>query len=311
MISDLIEKAKGLGFISLGVSRAETPPFFDQFSKWICAGRHGEMSWLERHMEIRQHPRRLLEGCNSIISLVYPYTKIKPCTPDGFTIARYSEPKKNDYHRRLRQMCLALAESISERYPKTNSRICIDSAPLLERSFAYASGIGFIGKNNSLIIPGYGSYFFLAEILTTAPLPAYETSPMENLCGQCKSCIEACPSGALEAPFNLDAAKCLSYLTIEHKGPTDRSVAMKMGRCFIGCDICQEVCPYNHVNAQAESEEIMLPSTEEILNMDDRQFSDTFGDTALSRPGLCKIKQNILAIRSLPSRDPGQEKTIY
>ena len=305
MISPLIEKAKCLGFISLGVSCAETPPFFDQFSKWIAAGRHGEMRWLERHMEIRQYPDRLLEGCKGIISLAYPYSNIRPGTPDGFTAARYTEPKKDDYHKRVRQMSRALSDIIDQWHRGTKSRVCVDSAPILERSLAYASGMGFIGKNNTLIIPGYGSFFFLAEILTTALLPVSETAPMENKCGTCTRCMDACPSGALDAPFSLDAAKCLSYLTIEHRGRTDRSTGMKMGRCFIGCDICQEVCPYNQINASDISEEIMLPSPGEIIEMDESEFSATFGKTALVRPGLNKIKSNIMAIRSLGQACPG------
>jgi epoxyqueuosine reductase len=299
VISPLIEKATGLGFISLGVSSAETPPFFDQFSKWIAAGRHGEMRWLEKHIEIRQHPDRLLEGCNGIISLAYPYSHIRPGTPDGFTAARYTEPKKDDYHNRVKQMSRTLSDIIHQLYPGSRSRICVDSAPILERSLAYASGMGFIGKNNTLIIPGYGSFFFLAEILTTAPLPLPETAPMENKCGTCTRCMDACPSGALDAPFSLDAAKCLSYLTIEHSGQTDRSTGVKMGGCFIGCDICQEVCPYNQVNAPDINDAIMLPSTDEILKMDESEFLATFGKTALDRPGLNKIKSNIMAIRSL------------
>jgi epoxyqueuosine reductase len=305
VISPLIEKAKGLGFISLGVSSAETPPFFDQFSKWISAGRHGEMLWLEKRMEIRQHPDRLLEGCRCIISIAYPYSHIRPGTPDGFTTARYTEPKKDDYHNRVRQISHTLSDGIHQWYPGTRSRICVDSAPILERSFAYASGMGFIGKNNALIIPGYGSFFFLAEILTTAPLPVSETAPMENKCGTCTRCMDACPSGALDAPFSIDAAKCLSYLTIEHRGQTDRSTGVKMGGCFIGCDICQEVCPYNQVNVSDITDEIMLPSTDEILKMNEPEFSDKFGKTALGRPGLNKIKSNIMAIRSLGQACPG------
>jgi len=295
VIPYLTEKAKSLGFISVGMSRPDPPLFFDRFCEWISSGRQAEMHWLERNLDLRENPGRLLDGLSTVISLAYPYSSIRPMTSDGLTTARYTEPRKTDYHDRLKKLTRGLINTLLEFYPDSRIRICVDSAPILERSFACASGMGFIGKNNALIIPGYGSYFFLLEILTTAHVPFSKKSPMENQCGSCRRCIDACPTGALEGPFSLDASNCLSYLTIEHRGETESSLGEKMGSCFFGCDICQEVCPFNETRTVKEP---LLPSTDEFLGMEEADFKVRFGKTALRRAGLKKIKSNIRAIRS-------------
>ncbi len=245
---------------------------------------------------MRENPGNLLEGCRTIISLAFPYTAEKPCTPDGFFVSRYADPRKTDYHDRLRKKGKILAGVIRREYSKARFRVCVDSAPILERSFAFSSGVGFIGKNNMLIIPGYGSYFFLVEILTTAPIPFPEAKPVKSLCGECSLCLDACPAGALEAPYRLNASKCLSYLTIEKMGGIDRETGRKMGRCFFGCDRCQEVCPHNQREGLAV---VLLPSLNTILRMCDEDFNRAFGKTALARAGLEKIKGNISALADL------------
>jgi epoxyqueuosine reductase len=170
----------------------------------------------------------------------------------------------------------------------------VDTAPLLERSLAWKAGIGTVGKNSLFMIPGVGSYVFLAEILTTAPLSLPEPRPMENVCGRCTLCADACPMGALEGPFSLEASKCLSYLTIEYSGDVGPAEGRKMGRCFFGCDVCQEVCPMNAGSAQ---ETVCLPGVDDFLGMGEREFRERFGDTALARAGLRKIQSNIRALR--------------
>ena len=293
--SRLIEKAKNLGFIAVGLSRPDRPMFFDQFCEWIAADKQGDMRWIGKHLDLRENPKMLLEGCQTIVSLAYPYSSKKPCTPDGFTTARYTEPKKNDYHDQLRGLGRSLSRILVEEYPESRIRICVDSAPILERSFAYASGMGFIGKNNMFIIPGHGSYVFLMEILTTASLPLSKNKPVKSQCGTCTKCVDACPTGALEAPFSLDASKCLSYLTIERRGAVDSKSGKYMDNCFFGCDVCQEVCP---LNTGSYSRDFSLPSTDEILRMETEYFKEQFGKTAFARAGLVKIKSNIIAIRS-------------
>jgi epoxyqueuosine reductase len=291
---NLSEQARDLGFVAVGFSRPGKPLFFDRFCEWISAGKQGEMAWMGRHPDIRKNPLKLLEDCRTIITLAYPYSPKKPCTPEGLTAARYSEPHKTDYHDRLRKLAKILGRAVKQQYPGAKTRVCVDSAPILERDFAYRSGIGFIGKNNMLIIPGHGSYLFLAEILTTASIPHLETEFMESRCGSCSKCIDACPTGALEAPYSVNAYRCLSYLTIEKSGTVDDDTGRKMGDCFFGCDVCQEVCPLNEVDKSITE---VLPSINAILNMGDETFEETFGKTAFARAGLSKIKGNIYALR--------------
>jgi len=249
-----------------------------------------------RHLHLRKNPATLLEDCQTIISLAYPYSPRKPCTPEGLTTARYTEPREIDYHDRLRKRAKMLAKTLQQEYPGTRTRICVDSAPILERSFAYQSGIGFIGKNTMFMIPGHGSYLFLVEILTTASLSYPEPELMETRCGPCTRCLDACPTGALEAPYRLNASRCLSYLTIEHRDMVDKETGKKMGNCFFGCDVCQEVCPLNTADA---SKDVVLPSIFDILGMNDGTFQETFGKTAFARVGLHKIKGNIRVMRGM------------
>ncbi len=295
MISSLPDKAKDLGFIACGFSKPRRPLYFDQFSAWISDRKNAGMSWLERNMDVREDPSRLLRGCRTVITLAYPYPSQKPGTVDGFTVSRYSQPREADYHIRLKDLCNALLSVLEEAYPSSHSRVCVDSVPLLERSYACSSGIGFVGKNNMLIIPGHGSYVYLAEILTTAPIDMVSFEPMENQCGTCTLCVDSCPTGALERPFYLDASRCLSYLSIEDKRRIGKETGIRMGDCFFGCDRCQEVCP---LNGKEESTQVVLPSTDEFLEMDDNEFEMRFGKTAFARAGLLKLKTNIQGVRS-------------
>ena len=295
MINKIIGKAKELGFIGIGFSHPGKPIYFDEFKKWIAARKNAEMRWLERNVEIRENPQLILKQCNTIISLAYPYSSLKPATGDGLTVSRYSEPDKEDYHIRVRSACNEIIKTITSVHKGSSTRICVDSAPILERSFAVSSGIGFVGKNNMLIIPGYGSYFYLSEILTSAPLGFSQPNPVENMCGSCTKCIDSCPAGALDKPFLLDASKCLSYLTIEYKGYCNSEDGTKMGNCFFGCDRCQEVCPLNKRGAGIN---ISLPSADEFLVMDNKYFLKKYGKTSFKRAGLKKIQSNIKAVLS-------------
>ncbi len=287
-------KAFELGFIGIGFSIPVRPLFFDEFRLWVSSGKNGGMRWMQRNMEIREDPTRLLSGCSTIISLAYPYPAEKPATEDGYTLARYSTPFQDDYHTRLKEKCKELCKYIEEIYKGTSSRILVDSAPILERSFAYSSGIGFIGKNNMLIIPGHGSFFYLAEIFTTAPIDIPLIDPCVDLCGSCTACIDACPTGALKGARDFDASLCLSYLTIESEELINPSMGKLMNRCFLGCDICQEACPLNIKKSVIKC----MPSVESFMGMADDDFMRVYGKTALSRPGLKKIKANIKAVCS-------------
>jgi len=294
MRSILKTRARELGFIDIGLVRPTQPPFFDAFIAWISFQNHGGMKWLERNVDRRKDPTRLLAGCQTIITLAYPYSSIIPTTPEGLRIARYSQFPDDDYHHRLRQLGKKMIAVIEEQYPESRNRFCVDSAPILERSLAYAAGLGFFGKNNSLIRPGYGSYFYLAEILTTADFDFSPGRSLESQCADCHLCLDACPTGALEKPYTIKATKCLSYLTIEDKREIEEEFAAKMGDCFFGCDRCQEVCPYN--KEHPSQKEILLPSREALRSMKEEEFETRFGRTVLGRAGLAKIQSNLRII---------------
>ncbi|MEJ2723918.1 MAG: tRNA epoxyqueuosine(34) reductase QueG [Deltaproteobacteria bacterium] len=294
MLSRIVDKAKDLGFIAVGFCGPQRPLFFDSFKAWLAAKGHAGMSWLERHVDLRENPAKLLKDCRSIVSLAFPYPSERPATADGFYVSRYADPFKEDYHQRLKERCRGIANIIMKASPDCRVRVCVDSAPLLERSLALAAGLGFIGKNNMMILPGHGSYVYLAEILTTAPLPFEIVEPMDNQCGPCTRCIDACPTGALQKPFYIDASRCLSYRTIEYGGRIDPGSARAMGFCFFGCDRCQEACPFNQEKA---STRILMPKTQEILQMDEDSFDRAYGKTALARGGLDRIKRNIRAVK--------------
>ncbi len=298
---NLVDHAKESGFVALGLSLSKKPPFYHAFCQWIDANKFGQMAWIKRHRDLRENPGTLLPGCQTVISLAYPYSPLKPRTPDGFTVARYCEPQRKDYHTRVGEKAKRLALTLKESYPDAKSRVCVDSAPILERSFAHRSGMGFVGKNNMLIVPGHGSYVFLAEILTTALLPGGQSEhmaepmkePMKDQCGNCTRCLDACPTGALEGSRRLNASRCLSYLTVEHAGDLDPKAGKRMDRCILGCDVCQEVCPFNPAEKAGKAS---LPGITEFLKMDEGTFKMRYGQTALSRPGLQRIKRNIKAV---------------
>jgi len=294
MISQaFVNRAKELGFIAVGFSRPQRPIYFDFFIQWLKEVEVGDMHYLKKNINLRETPAILLDGLQTIISLAYPYPASKPSTPDGYTASRYSTPHQEDYHFRVRNLGRKLCTFIAEAFPESRSRVFVDSAPILERSFAVMSGIGFIGKNNMLIVPGFGSYCFLAEILTTAPFATTSLRMPENRCGSCTRCIESCPTGALKSPFCIQASQCLSYLTIESRDNIDKDIANKMGNTFFGCDICQEVCPFNKNGLP----DVSLPYTETILKMTEFDFEKAFGKTVFKRTGLNKLKSNISALK--------------
>lgn len=294
-IKEFNKKASSLGFIATGFSRPKTPLYFEEFQKWINKFKMGDLEYLKRNLDIRKEPEKLLKELKIIISLAYPYPSEKPTTPDGYSAARYTTPAEKDYHIRMKALGKQLCGFIKGHFPESRSRVYVDSAPILERSFAAESGVGFIGKNNMLIIPGYGSYCFLVEILTTAEFSIPPSHAMENMCYSCTKCIDSCPSGALSSPFCLDPSKCISYLTIEYKGNITKQTAKRMKNVFFGCDTCQEVCPFNKKVLPVVS----LPPTNDILSMDEVDFERSMGDSAFKRSGLKKLQHNISLIKQI------------
>lgn len=248
------EKAYELGFDACGmaeVAPADTEALF--FDEWIAERCNAGMKYMENYRDIRLHPTGLVEGARSVISVALNYYPAIRQSEDAPRISYYAYGK--DYHAVMKEKLRLLWESISAETEAT--RLFTDSAPLLERYWAWKAGLGWIGKNTNLIIPGKGSFFFLGEIVTTQALD-YDT-PQPNRCGACTRCLEACPTAALERPRRLNASKCLSYLTIEHKGEIPEAQASHLENRIYGCDTCQTVCPWNRF-AQPTNETAFSPS---------------------------------------------------
>ncbi|PYQ35585.1 MAG: tRNA epoxyqueuosine(34) reductase QueG [Acidobacteria bacterium] len=285
------EVALAAGFSRFGVARAEAPARFERFRDWIAAGRHAGMAYLERTADVRSRPQNLLPDAKSVVCLAAPYRTDALCAQDGSILARYAAGP--DYHGTLRKRAIHVARAAVARIAgPVRWRVCVDSTPLAERSFAAAAGLGWIGKNGCLIDRELGSYLLLAEIVTDLDLPPDD--PVAELCGSCVRCLESCPTGAFLEPGLLDAARCLAYWTIEHRGPLPDAVKESVGNRVFGCDICQEACPWNGpVRPDATDPEV--PTRAEWLQMGKGEWRRRFGATALNRAGRRGIQRNAAA----------------
>ncbi len=240
-------RAAELGFALCGFASGDGPAHLAAYEAWLAAGRHGEMDYLATHRArfARADPRRILPGCRTVIALGFPYSPAPPLAPHPLAgrVAAYA--LGDDYHELLPARARLLAEAICGLAGRpVQWRVVCDTAPLLEREFGQRAGLGWIGKNSMLISPQRGSYFLLAELLLSldlTPDPPFET----DRCGTCRRCLDACPTGCILPNRTLDAARCISYLTIENRGDIPEALRPAIGRWAFGCDICQEVCPWN------------------------------------------------------------------
>jgi len=291
------EEASRLGFLFSGISKAQ---FLEEeashLENWLKQDYHGEMSYMGNHFDKRLDPRKLVPGSKSVISLAYNYYPEEiPLDPESPKIARYAYGE--DYHHVVKDQIYLLMEFIQENIGKVEGRIFIDSAPVMERTWAEKSGLGWIGKNTLLIHKKSGSYFFLGEIILDLEL--IPDSPMEDHCGTCTRCIDACPTGAILDSQILDARKCISYLTIELKNEIPHEFHDKMDNWVFGCDICQEVCPWNRFSL-THTNPLLKPKTE-MLGMSPKDWKDItqdifdrlFAKSPLTRTGFPRLKQNL------------------
>jgi len=243
MKDELIDYTRRLGFDAVGVARPE-PRTWERFAEWIGQGRHGEMAYLVRHKEERRHLSSILDGVKSVIVIAKRYLTVeqKLDSPFSAKVSRYGWGE--DYHRviggDLEKICVFITERTDGRH---RARWCVDTAPALERDFAAQAGIGWVGKQNSLVNRSLGVWFFLGLVVTTLELETDE--PARSHCGTCTRCLDACPSGALPAPNVLDARRCISYLTNSLKGAIPRDLRPLIGNRIFGCDECLEACPWN------------------------------------------------------------------
>lgn len=287
-IASLIKsQAASLGFDACGF--ASSAPVDDEaaarYDRWLEQGHNGCMAWAARHLDLRRDPSKLLAGARTVISVALNYYPARFQPPEAMRVAYYAYGR--DYHEVLREKLTALARFI-EQITHSATRPCVDSAPMRERYWAQQAGVGFIGRNNCLIIPGKGSYFFLGEIVTTALLPPDE--PCTLGCGDCGSCMAACPSGALTGDGAADASRCLSCLLIEDRAEELPAWVSDVadGR-VVGCDECQLCCPHNaHAVATQvadfePTQAVMTLTRDRIAAMTSGDFRRTFAHSAISR----------------------------
>lgn len=248
LMAELRQWATELGFQQLGVADTELDADADHLARWLDQGRHGEMDYMARNTELRRHPERLVEGTLRIISVRMDYGQADPdaawnTLQDGERayIARYALGR--DYHKLMRQRLQKLARRLDARVGPIGYRAFVDSAPVLERALARKAGLGWVGKHTCIINRHAGSWFFLGELFTTLPLPPDPATSAH--CGTCLRCIEICPTRAIVAPYQLDARRCISYLTIELRGAIPEPLRTLIGNRIFGCDDCQLICPWN------------------------------------------------------------------
>lgn len=282
--------AQQLGFDLVGISPVQLPPHGESFARWLRDGFAGELGYMSRTKALRRDPNELVPWAQSIISVgmnyYTPYARSQnPAAAEGW-ISRYAWG--DDYHELIKARLEQLLETIRTLCDgKIEGRAFVDSGPVLERDFAGVAGLGWIGKNTHLISPKRGSWFFLGELFVDLPL-AYDR-PMRDRCGQCDLCLKTCPTNAFAGPYVLDARRCISYLTIELKGAMPRHLRPLVGNHIFGCDICQEVCPYN-VKAQATAEAafgprpgLFAPQLIPLLSLTDAEFRQRFRGSPILR----------------------------
>ena len=265
---------------------------------WLNAGFHGKMSYMANHFDLRTDPRKLVEGAKSVISLTYNYfTDAEQTDADAPKIAKYAFG--TDYHFVVRDKLKALLHFIADEIGEVNGRAFVDSAPVLERDWARRSGVGWVGKNTLLLNPRRGSYFFLAELILDLAL-VYD-APMKDFCGTCRRCIEACPTEAISPEgYIMDGSKCISYLTIELKDDIiPPQYQGKMDGWMFGCDVCQQVCPWNrfaerHNEPQFEPNPKLLEmSKSEWIDLTEDVFQELFKRSPVKRTKYAGLKRNI------------------
>lgn len=301
----LARQARQEGFVAFGVARATAlTTEASQLRRWLALGRHGEMRYMRAHAAVRADPRHpgMLPTARSVVMLAWPYAERgrleRNCSDKAARIARYAQGR--DYHRVLNKALRRLSASLRD--AGYEARAGTDSLPIFERAWAQRAGIGFVGKNACLIVPGVGSHVFLAGLVTSARLPA--DTPMRGRCGRCTRCLTACPTRALRAPGELDARRCVPYHTIESRKLVPASLATQWGAWLFGCDDCQDICPYNHGRPHghrgalqpfsSEARATELPSVEALLTLPEATLLERLEGSPLRRPGVPALRRNAL-----------------
>jgi epoxyqueuosine reductase len=329
----IVERAKAQGFDLCGIVRAEKFPELEKFKEWLGLGFAGEMKYLEDPR--RTDPSLVIEGLQSAIVCALNYNTEHPYSteagggvepagdqPHGW-ISRYAWG--DDYHKVMWNKLNGLVEALKERFPEPfAARAYADTGPVAERLFAKYAGLGWLGKNTLLLNKAYGSWLFLGVIFTSLDLPPSlgpADSPPPDLCGSCQRCLDACPTEALVAPYLLDARRCISYLTIELRGSVPEEFREAMGWQVYGCDICQDVCPYNRKapvsplkefepRQQGGEHSLMRPELEGLAEMDQQEFQQRFQNSALKRAKWTGLVRNAcIALGNAATRTAPEDRS--
>ena len=297
LTAELKQQAARLGFELAGATPAVTPPAFEYFRRWLADGFAGRMQYLSDRADARQDPRRVLDGAQSILMLATNYRSVGPAEVKSGQgrISRYAWG--TDYHEVVRRRLGRLAEFHRRLLPGAKVRGVVDTAPLLEREFARLAGLGWIGKNTCLVNRRFGSWLFLAALLSSEELE-YDEPIAASSCGSCRACLDACPTGALVAPYRLDARRCISYLTIELRGSIPAELRGALGERLFGCDLCQEACPHNR-RTPATTEPSFHPAEAAnpadlaaLFALDEEEFRRRFRHAPLRRAGRQGLLRN-------------------
>jgi epoxyqueuosine reductase len=312
----LKEHARSLGFERVGIAPAAPADGFERLNEWLARGFSGEMAYMSAHGPARKEPTSILPDVRSVVMVALNYAPQAEQPPAAGKIARYA--RGADYHDVLRAKLNQLLAWVQEQRPGTNGRGVVDTAPLLERDFARRAGLGWFGKNTMLIHPKLGSYFFLGALLLDVELPADEPFT-KNHCGTCTRCLDACPTDAFVGPGWLDARRCIAYLTIELRGPVPEELRPGLGDWIFGCDICQEVCPWNRKAPPGRAPELaanadmIAPDLLEWMTLSEDEFRRRFRGTAIfrtKRRGLLRNIALVLGNRGDPAALPVLEKAL-
>ncbi len=293
-------KAHELGFLACGIAQAgfleEEAP---RLERWLRAGRHGEMGYMANHFDLRLDPRKLVDGAKSVISLAYNYhAPPQQEDPHAPKISTYAYGR--DYHKVVKQRLKPLVAFIQQTYGEVALRTFVDSAPVLEKAWAQRSGLGWVGKHTNIIRQGVGSFFFLCEIILDLELEP--DAPVTDHCGTCRRCIDACPTEAI-TPYGVDGSRCISYFTIELKGSIPAEMAGKLNDWAFGCDICQQVCPWNRFSTPHNEPdfrpkpELVKLTKEEWHGMTEVVFDRLFEGSPVKRTKYDGLTRNLRFLR--------------
>lgn len=323
-LDNLRSHAAKLGFAQVGVASAQASPGFDKLTEWIERGYAGTMSYIPKRHEAYRHPDFVLDGCKSIVMLAMPYQanaqtkRPKHCEPtllssdsktksqSGCQIGSYASGQA-DYHDLIHERLDELIGCMRAMFPQSTNRGVVDTAPLMERDFAQLAGLGWIGKNTLLLNRQLGSYFFLSALLTDVELPVSDSMETGH-CGTCTACLDACPTSAFVEPHVMDASRCISYLTIEHREVVATELSRQMQDWLFGCDACQTVCPWNRkpepivLNELKHFDMATKTSLEHWLELDESTFRRLYRKTPFWRTKLVGMQRNALIVAANTGR---------